>query len=199
MKRLIKIAFAILLSVLLCSCKGNNHKRIVSEIPIKTELLGLKLGDKVKEATLKRALTKATNKEYYVQSETNGKAHILRAIPFKQYGDGILYGSMSWHYIDIQTNVDDQIVQICLVSSYESVERAEMHYDKAVNILSMKYGEGNVMNDNTLTFWTDESNSVGTYFEESSTIRGEDRSFCFLYYVNIELADAAEQENVPDV
>ncbi len=48
-------------------------------------------------------------------------------------------------------------------------------------------------------FWTDDINSVGVSYEESSPLNGSDRSFCTLYYRNIALSNDFDKNNQPDI
>ena len=96
-------------------------------------------------------------------------------------------------------NEDKQIVQITIVASFESIERAKDQFSAASEIFTQKYGKGNVNEEYHNIFWTDETNSVGLTYEESSSINGSDRSFCSLYYVNIEMATALQNANTPDI
>lgn len=70
---------------------------------------------------------------------------------------------------------------------------------KKDNPLTQKYGQGNSNEEFQNIFWTDDTNSVGLTYVESSAINGNDRSFCSLYYVNRELAHALEEANTPDI
>ena len=59
MKSIASIMSIMTASLLLWACGNNTPKRIVSEVPIKTEVLGLKLGDVSSEDDVETALTKA--------------------------------------------------------------------------------------------------------------------------------------------
>ena len=62
MKSVASIVTIMIASLLLWACGNNTPKRIVSEVPIKTEVLGLKLGDVSSEKAVEKALAKATGK-----------------------------------------------------------------------------------------------------------------------------------------
>ena len=85
------------------------------------------------------------------------------------------------------------------MASYESLDQAKEHFESAKGILSQKYGQGNERDNGFCMLWTDNTNTVGVYYHEGSTIYGQDRSFCGMYYVNIALAEAIEAELELDV
>lgn len=196
MRRLISFAFILSAFIVLSSCSNGVQKRIVSDTPIKTEVMGLKLCDVSNEKTIENAISKEVGKNVMGESYKNGVGTVVRVFPVSL---DINYGGLSWHYVDVSLNEDRKIVQIKLVGSYESIERAKEQFETATQIFTQKYGVGNNNEEYQLKFWTDNTNSVGLSYEESSSINGSDRCFCSLYYVNIELADALDKANTPDV
>ena len=200
MKRLTLISIILPAILLFGSCGQTPQKRIVSETPIKTEVLGLKLCSVTSESKVEKALTKATDKTFLTTPEKAGTYMVVRAIPLTFGGfDPFQYGGLSWHYVDVTLNESKQIVQICLTASYENIERAKEQFAAAVGLFTQKYGKGNMDAESQNAFWTDNTNSVGLSYVESSAVNGNDRSFCTLYYINIELWDALEEANLPDV
>jgi len=158
------------------------------------------LCDVTSESKVEKALTKATDKTFLTTQEKSGSSSVVRAIPLTIGGfDPFSYGGLSWHYVDITLNESNQIVQICLTASYENLERAKEQYSAAIGVFTQKYGKGNINEEYQNAFWTDDTNSVGLSYIESSAVNGNDRSFCTLYYVNIELWEALEEANMPDV
>ena len=196
MKSVASIVTIMTASILLWACGNNTPKRIVSEVPIKTEVLGLKLGDVSSEKAVEKALTKATGKYVLTESQKNGIATVVRAIPTSLE---IAYGGLSWHYVDVTLDKDKKIAQISIVASFENIERAKEQFNAAGQVFTQKYGQGNINQEAQNAFWTDDTNSVGLSYMESSAINGEDRSFCTLYYVSRELYTALEEANIPDV
>ena len=196
MKNIASIVSIISASLLLWACGDNTPKRIVSEVPIKNEVLGLKLGDASSEKAVEKALTKATGKYVLTESQKNGIATVVRAIPTSLE---IAYGGLSWHYVDVTLDKDKKIAQIAIVASFENIERAKEQFNAAGQVFTQKYGQGNVNQEAQNAFWTDDTNSVGLTYMESSALNGEDRSFCTLYYVSRDLYNALEEANVPDV
>ena len=196
MKSVASIVTIMTASCLLWACGNNTPKRIVSEVPIKTEVLGLKLGDVSSEKAVEKALTKATGKYVLTESQKNGIATVVRAIPTSLE---IAYGGLSWHYVDVTLDKEKKIAQIAIVASFENIERAKEQFNTAGQVFTQKYGQGNVNQEAQNAFWTDDTNSVGLTYMESSALNGEDRSFCTLYYVNRELYTALEEANIPDV
>ena len=183
-------------AILLWACGNNTPKRIVSEVPIKTEVLGLKLCNVSSEKAVEKAVSKAIDNLVITKSQKNGTATVVRAIPVSLE---IPYGGLSWHYVDVTLDKDKKIVQIAIVASFENIERAKEQFNAAGQVFTQKYGKGNVNQEYQNAFWTDDTNSVGLTYMESSALNGEDRSFCTLYYVNRELYDAYEKANAPDV
>lgn len=196
MKSVASIVTIMTASLLLWACGNNTQKRIVSEVPIKTEVLGLKLGDVSSEKAVEKALTKATGKYVLTESQKNGIATVVRAIPTSLE---IAYGGLSWHYVDVTLDKDKKIAQISIVASFENIERAKEQFNAAGQVFTQKYGQGNINQEAQNAFWTDDTNSVGLSYMESSALNGEDRSFCTLYYVNRDLYTALEEANIPDV
>lgn len=200
MKRLVKISCIISAVLLITSCGSTPQKRIVSQTPIKTEVLGLKLCEITSESKVEKALTKATDKTFLTTTEKNGAITAVRAFPLNIGGlDPFTYGTLAWHFADIVVNDKKEIVEIRLTASYENVERAKEQFQAATAVLSQKYGKGNSNEEMHVIFWTDDTNSVGLTYEESSAINGNDRSFCTMYYVNRALSDELEKQNTPDV
>ena len=196
MKSIASIMSIMTASLLLWACGNNTPKRIVSEVPIKTEVLGLKLGDVSSEDAVATALTKATGKYVLTESQKNGIATVVRAIPTSLE---ISHGGLSWHYVDVTLDKEKKIAQISIVASFENIERAKEQYNAAGQVFTQKYGQGNISQETQNTFWTDDTNFVGLSYMESSAINGEDRSFCTLYYVSRELYTSLEEANIPDV
>ena len=196
MKRLASIITFLATSILVWSCGNNTPKRIVSEVPIKTEVLGLKLSDVSSERAIEKAITKSTDKTVLTDSEKNGVGTNVRVFPVSL---DLNYGGLSWHYVDVTLNEDKKIVSISIVASYENIERAKEQFNAATQVFTQKYGKGNMNEEYQYVFWTDDTNSVGLTYVESSALNGNDRSFCTLYYVNRELSDALEKANTPDV
>ena len=186
--------FATLFVIVSCGNVVNN--RIVSDTPIKTEVFGLKLGEQSSQKTIENALSKEVGKSVYGDSQKDGVGTTVRVFPISL---DINYGGLSWHYLDVSLNDNKQIVQITLVGSFENIERAKEQFAAAKEIFTQKYGKGNSNEEYQNVFWTDDTNSVGITYKESSAINGNDRSFCSLYYVNIDLATALENANIPDV
>ena len=180
----------------IASCGNVVNNRIVSDIPIKTEVFGLKLGEQSSQKAIENALSKEVGKSVYGDSQKDGVGTTVRVFPISL---DINYGGLSWHYLDVSLNDNKQIVQITLVGSFENIERAKEQFAAAKEIFTQKYGKGNSNEEYQNVFWTDDTNSVGITYKESSAINGNDRSFCSLYYVNIDLANALEEANTPDI
>lgn len=176
----------------LVSC--NQNRRIVSEVPIKTDILGIKLCKQMTSGDVEDALADNTELYFLTMPQKNGNIEVYRSMPM---GLSFNYGGLTWTYMDVGVTKDSEVYVVNLVGSYESVENAKQQYDSAVATFTQKYGKGNASERNI--FWTDDVNSVGLTYYESSALNGSDRSFCELYYVNIELSNKVEVENQPDI
>ena len=189
------VAIGLTLVLLASSCSNIAKKRIVSEIPIKTEVLGLSLCEVSNEKSIKSALTKETSMTIHIERERIGENTVYRAVPTPVMVSQLHYGTLSWHYMDILLNKDNIITEIRLVGSFEKIDNAKKQYDAACRVFANKYGNGNIHEENQTTFWTDNSNSVGLNYTESIDLYGNNRSFCTLYYVNIALSNEAAKSS----
>ena len=182
-------------SLLLVSCANQSPSQIVSSIPIKDEIMGLKLGEKSSERDIKGKITKATDKSFVTYEEKQGSGRGIRAMAT---GFDFNFGGHSWSYADFNLNEESLLCAISFIHSYENVERAKEQYEELVETLSQKYGRYN-RNDESSVYWTDGTTSVGTRFEESSAINGNDRSFCYLYYVDNTLIEQVKDDATDDL
>lgn len=191
MKRFL-IYFACLAVAISCT---QQPKRIVSSIPVKSNIMGIELGIKTNSCTIEGLLFDATGKFFVMQQENIGTGSVIRAITLSM---DIYYGGASWSYIDVRLDENSKVFSIELVASYESLERAKDQFEMMSTLFGQKYGKGN-KNGEQLIFWTDNINSVGVTYNESNAINGNDRSFCTVYYTNISLAEAFAKANTPDI
>ena len=189
------LVLSLLLMLLVSACIIN--RRVVSDTPVKSEILGLKLGDVSNALLIKTTLQKEINKMLYSETERIGIGTVVRVYAFSQ--EPIQYGGQPWHYIDVSLDKENRIVDIRFYGSFEKLEQAKAHFEESVKTLANKYGKSNKSEDCQNLFWTDNTNSVGVAYIESSTITGQNRSFASMYYTNIALADELEKNNIPDV
>lgn len=196
MRTIATIVTVVTASLLLWSCGNNPQKPIISEVPIKTEVLGLKLCEKSSENAIKKTIGKVTDAYILTQHQKIGTASAIRAVPMTM---DISYGGLSWNYVDVGLNQDNKIALVSLMASYESIDRAKEQFDSACQVFTQKYGPGNIYKEEHRAFWTDNINGVELSYEESSTVSGEDRCFCTLRYLNKKLYEAITESNVPDV
>lgn len=190
-----KKVFVSLVIAVITFASCNQTGRIVTDTPIKTNILGIELCKKMSSDEVADSLMKNTDRFFLSMPQKNGNAEVYRSMPM---GMNFTYGGMSWSYIDVAVTSEKEVHTIYLVGSYESVENAKQQYNSAVELFTQKYGKGNSEIENN-TFWTDNVNSVGLIYEASSAIDGSDRSFCYLYYTNRLLNDKAEAENQLDI
>lgn len=186
--------FFVFLVVIFSLISCNQSKKIVTDIPIKTDILGVKLCEEMSISDVRYALMDHTDQYFETTTQKNGNVEIYRNFPTEL---NFNYGGLSWSYIDVSVTKDSEVYVLSLVGSYESEESAKQQYDSAVAIFTQKYGKGNVSENNT--FWTDNVNSVGLIYYKSSAIDGSDRSFCELAYANRGLLEKVAAENQPDI
>lgn len=179
---------------LLASC-NMQQKRIVSETPIKSNVMGVELCSETTADEVVSTISEETGKFFFPQIEEVGTGTVVRLITLTM---DIYYGGTSWSYIDVYLNEDSKVICVRLNASFESIDRAKDHFTLMKSTLEQTYGKGNEA-DETVIFWTDDTNSVRISYEESNAINGNDRSFCYMDYINIELFNEYEQDNVPDV
>ena len=172
---------------LLSSCGDGTPERVVSETPIKTEILGLKLCSASNGEAIKKAISKATDKDFYYNSEKDGSSTRFRLSP--RYDNHFSYGGVTWHYMDVYVNKEGIIAAIELTASLESQEQAQNLYDKMSKVLFQKYGVNNKSSipEGRRAFWTDDKNSIGLVCYKGMTVDGRNRYFCSMYYVNRDL------------
>lgn len=195
MKRVFTIIFAIAIFV---AC--NPNKRIVSTVPIKTNVMGIELCEPTTTSKIEKILNKNTDHYLYPLYEKDGNTTFCRFIPILPHlitPGFISYGGLSWKYILVGISEESKVYLIGLVGSYESIETAKQQYEEAVSAFTQKYGRGNESEDNI--FWTDENNSVSISYGKGSTMGGSDRYFCTLSYSNIALSDRIEADNQSDI
>ena len=179
---------------LLVSC-NMQQKRIVSETPIKSNIMGVELSAETTADEIVSTISEETGKFFFPQIEEVGTGTVVRLITLTM---DIYYGGASWSYIDVFLDENSKVICIRLNASFESIDRAKEHFAVMKSILKQTYGKGNEVDEN-IAFWTDDTNSVRISYEESNAINGNDRSFCYMDYINIELFNEYEQANVPDV
>lgn len=186
--------FFVFLVVIFSLISCNQSKRIVTDIPIKTDILGVKLCEEMSYGNVEYALRDYTDQYFETTNQRIGNMEIYRSIPMDLH---FSYGGLSWAYIDVEVTKDSEVFVVKIVGSYESEESAKKQYDAAVAIFTQKYGKGNVRDN--VVFWTDDVNSVGLVYYKASAIDGSDRWFCELYYGNIALSEKVKAENQPDI
>ena len=189
-----RVFIAILVCLAIVSCNGS--RRIVSDTPVKSEVLGIELCTKMSMSEIENALMEHTEKFFFTTSERVNNYRVYRSMPL---GLNFSYGNMTWMYCDVLVTDEDEVVTIQLAGSYENLDYAEKQYKKAVELFTNKYGKANVSDDNKLSFWTDDVNTIGVQYYNSNALNGNDRSFCELYYANIALSDKTTKENELDI
>lgn len=165
-----------------------------TDVPIKTNILGIELCKKMSVGDVEYALGKNAQEYFYTTVEKVGSIEGYRSIA-KDLSFG--YGGLSWMYIDVLVNNNSEVFVISMTESYESIDSAKKQYDAAVSIFTKKYGKGNVVDDTTT--WTDGISEIEISYEKAAAEDGSDRSFCYLVYRNIELSQKLREEIREDI
>ena len=110
----------------LISC--NQSKRIVTDIPIKTDILGVKLCEEMSISDVRYALMDHTDKYFETTTQKNGNVEIYRNVPTEL---NFNYGGLSWTYIDVGVTKDSEVFVVKIVGSYESEESAKKQLKNA--------------------------------------------------------------------
>ena len=181
--------------LLLLSCVGQTNNRVISSIPINDEIMGLKLGAKSSENDIQKMISQATGDSFFLSNSKLGPGISVRAI---STDFDFSFGGFSWSYADFLLNEESVLYELSFIRSYENIERAKEQFEQIIATLTQKYGRSNRPNEST-AFWTDDTVSVGTMYEEASAIDGNDRCFCHLYYVNISLTERARDAATSDL
>ena len=133
MKRVFTIISAI---AILVAC--NQNKRIISDIPIKTEVLGIELCKQMTRHEVYEIIDENTGiplwgDDFELKNSTDYVFHSS-----SEYYD-IDYGGLAWDYVIISTSEESNVFSIQLQSVFESIETAKQQYDSTVNTFSKKY------------------------------------------------------------
>jgi hypothetical protein len=175
MKRFLTIIFAIAIFV---AC--NPNKRIVSTVPIKTNVLGIELCKQMTEDEIVDILEENSNSSLWdVIKLKNRTSHIFESS--SEY-HSIEYGGLMWDYICIDTSEEFKVCGIQLQSAFESIETAKRQYDSAIKTFSQKYGNGNSFERGI--FWTDDTNTVAVELMKGKGSYGAEGYYCILTYRN---------------
>ena len=165
-----------------------------TEVPIKTNVLGIELCKKMSVGDLEYALGKNAQEYFYTTVEKDRSIECYRSTA-EDLSFG--YGGLPWMYIDVLVNNSSEVYAIAMVGSYESIDSAKKQYNAAVSIFTKKYGKGNVADD--ATTWTDGISEIVIRYEKTAAEDGSDRSFCYLVYRNIELTQKLREEIREDI
>lgn len=186
-RHILLILVPFLTIVLFSSCGNGTPKRILSETPIKTEVLGLKLCSVSNGEAVRRAVSKATDKDFGCTSEKVG-THSRYCLD-RPFGQEFFYGGESWHHINVFISKEGRIAGLQFNTSYGRQAQVQKQYERLCQALSKKYGEGNKNNKQAHKnmLWTDNINTVGVTMTRVTSESGVRCAYCTLYYLNIEL------------
>ena len=196
MKRFVSIATIIASFIFLMSCGNGNQKWNISNTQINTNVLGLNLCEESDENAIKKAISKEIDKEVLWDFYKLGVGTTVRVVPMSS---DINYEGLSWNYVDVTLNEENQIVQITIVASYNNIEKAKEQFAAATKVFNQKYGKGNTYEENHYGIWTDGSNYVDLTLETEDAAIGNDRIFCSISYVNIELGNAFDEASASEI
>lgn len=189
-----KFLICLLLSVCFASC--NSEKKInVSEVPIKTNVLGVEMGQKVDINCTYNGWIKPmflTGGLVFTPSFEQITPNIVLYMCQPKGDDHYYYGGIKWSYLTIGTIKNKIVFDITLVGSYDTIEEAKTQYENVLERLSQIYGKGNIVQNGTM--WTDMVNFILLNYNENKAKNGSIRGFCELRYRNIELEKEVEKE-----
>ena len=184
-----RILIALLVVIFgLTSCKHT------TDVPIKTNVLGIELGKKMSAGDVEYALRTNVQEYFYTTIEKEGPIESYHSITDDL---SFYYGGLPWMCIDVLVNNNSEVCFICMMGSYESIGSAKEQYDAAVSIFTEKYGKGNVVDDSTI--WTDGISNIEISYEKTASKTVSDRSSCYLVYKNIELCQKIREEIRTDI
>ena len=177
---------ALLLVSLFCGSCNREKKRVVSDVPIKTEIMGMKLGEVIDKDSIVPVVSAAAQQSFSSVITAKDAYYKVRC-----FSDDVVlhYGGFSWHDVEVSLHSNNKVAMILFSFSFESRDHAKKRFDKLKQSLTNKYGQGNERGDGDAMFWTDDTNSVGVRYEEGTSVYGEVRFFCKLYYANIALVE----------
>ena len=189
-----KFLICLLLSVCFASC--NSEKKInVSEVPIKTNVLGVEMGQKVDiDCTYNLWIEPMflTGGLVFTPSFEQITPNIVLYMCQPKGDDHYYYGGIKWSYLTIGTIKNKIVFDITLTGSYDTIEEAKTQYENVLERLSQIYGKGNIVQNGTM--WTDMVNFILLNYNENKAQNGSIRGFCELRYRNIELEKEVEKE-----
>lgn len=205
MKRILPFIAFMILCLVASSCfnASNSSKgkmKIKSEVPIKTNILGLTLCEERSELSVKWAITNfLEGEDVHYHLTINETCTSIEARP---YDLTLFYGGVSWMQARIYRDKNDKIYVIRFETSFIELEDAVALYDKEVSIIQGKYGKGNVEKQEELsaTTWTDGTNTIDLYYQKGKNGLGQVRYYCYLAYFNNDLVESIENSQPsPDV
>lgn len=201
MKRIASIvltAFA-LLCLSISSC-GNNKKEVLSKVPIKNEIMGIKLGEEASRSEIENAFSTAIGMDFRSYEQEQEKGKLIRTSTSIWY---FLYGGGAWTYADILLDEKNRVKDIEFTFSNKENESAENQFEVLKASLVQKYGEYNIRQApdkfKSLLKWTDGVTSIGLSYYEGRALNGENRFFCTLFYVDDVLANPYSEQKAADL
>ena len=189
-----KFLICLLLSVCFASC--NSEKKInVSEVPIKTNVLGVEMGQKVDIYFTYNLWIEPmflTGGLVFTPSFEQITPNIVSYTCWPKSKDCYYYGGVQWNYLTICTIKNKIVFDITLRGSYDTIEDAKTQYNNVLIKVSEIYGKGNIVQNGTM--WTDMVNFIILSSYEDKAENGSIRGFCDLRYRNIELEKEMAKE-----
>ena len=104
-----KIFFIFIITAFsLISC--NQSRIIVTEVPIKTEILGIELCKKIyTTGEINDVLAEHTNQYFFTTPKKDGNVEVFRSIPI---GLSFNYGGLSWTYNDVAVTNNSEVCMV---------------------------------------------------------------------------------------
>ena len=189
-----KILICLLLSVCFASC-NSEKKIIVSEVPIKTNVIGIEMGQKVDIDCTHTGWIEpifVAGGLVFTPSFEQITPNIVSYMCWPKLKDYYYYGGFRWSYLTLVTVKNNIVFDITLACSYGTIEEAKTQYGNVLQKLSEIYGKGNIIQNGTM--WTDMVNYITLNYCEDKAENGSIRGFCELRYRNIELEKEMAKE-----
>ncbi len=183
-----------------CDAQTQRINQRITQTSIKTDILGLTLGAKSSEEDIINRLTRETGFPIKAirQRQGSGIAYALGPRNNSSSNDKFFYAGCSWDYAVVRLDKDNRIYQIGFEITSADPEPARDRYTDMVKLFIQKYGRG-AMESDTSFGWTDLTSMITLEYTKA-TSRGEtDRYYCQLYYYNVQLFNANNASNAPDI
>ncbi len=172
----------------------------ITQTPIKTDILGLTLGAISSEEDIINSLKRETGFSIDVvrQRQGSGIAYALTPHQSSSSYDLFFYAGCGWDCVIVMLDKDNKIYQIGFDFISSDPEPTWDRYTKMARLFTQKYGTKAIDSD-TGFCWCDLTSFITLEYKKGTSIGKTDRYYCTLYYFNLQLYNANNASNVPDI